>query len=32
MEFDQGYVSPYMITNGEKMIAEFKDAQILITD
>lgn len=32
MEFDQGYVSPYMITNGEKMIAEFRDAKILVTD
>lgn len=32
MEFDQGYVSPYMVTNTEKMVAEFKDAQILITD
>lgn len=32
MEFDQWYVSPYMITNGEKMIAEFRDTPILITD
>ncbi|MDD5769575.1 MAG: chaperonin GroEL [Candidatus Gracilibacteria bacterium] len=32
MEFDQGYISPYMITSGEKMLAEFRDAQILITD
>jgi len=32
MEFDKGYVSPYMVTNGERMEAEFKDAQILITD
>ncbi len=32
MEFDRGYVSPYMITNPERMEAEFKDAQILITD
>jgi len=32
MEFDQGYISPYMVTNTEKMIAEFKDAKILITD
>ena len=32
MQFDQGYVSPYMVTNGEKMIAEMKDAPILITD
>ncbi|MAG12838.1 chaperonin GroEL [bacterium] len=32
MEFDKGYVSPYMITNGERMEAEFKDSHILITD
>lgn len=32
MEFDRGYVSPYMITNPERMEAEYKDAQILITD
>tara|TARA_B100002051_G_scaffold276831_1_gene329860 strand:+ start:16225 stop:17889 length:1665 start_codon:yes stop_codon:yes gene_type:complete len=32
MQFDQGYVSPYMVTNPERMESEFKDAQILITD
>jgi chaperonin GroEL len=32
MEFDRGYVSPYMITNTERMEAEYKDAAILITD
>ncbi len=32
MEFDRGYVSPYMITNPERMESEYKDAQILITD
>lgn len=32
MEFDKGYVSPYMVTNPERMEADFKDAQILITD
>lgn len=32
MEFDSWYISPYMITNGEKMTSEFKDAHILITD
>jgi len=32
MEFDQGYISPYMVTSTEKMLSEFKDARILITD
>lgn len=32
MEFDRGYVSPYMITNGERMEAIYKDAYVLITD
>lgn len=32
MEFDKGYVSAYMVTNGERMEAEAKDAPILITD
>ncbi|MCH2188580.1 chaperonin GroEL [Candidatus Gracilibacteria bacterium] len=32
MEFDSGYLSPYMVTNSEKMIAEMKDAPILMTD
>jgi len=32
LEFDKGYVSPYMITNTDRMEAEMKDATILITD
>ena len=32
MQFDKGYVSPYMITNPDKMEAEMKDPVILITD
>lgn len=32
MKFDNGYISPYMITNGEKMEARVNDAAILITD
>lgn len=32
MQFDQGYISPYMITNAEKMEAIFEDPYILITD
>lgn len=32
LEFDRGYVSAYMITNAERMEAEYKDVPILITD
>ena len=32
MRFDKGYISPYMITNPEKMQAEYDDPYILITD
>ena len=32
MQFDKGYLSPYFVTNAEKMTAELSNAQILITD
>ncbi len=32
MQFDKGYVSPYMVTNSEAMKAEYNDPYILITD
>jgi len=32
MEFDQGYISPYMISDNEKMLAIMKNSPILITD
>ncbi len=30
MNFDKGYVSPYFVTDGEKMLAEFEDAYLLL--
>src|SRR6476661_3272477 len=30
MQFDRGYISPYFITNAEKMVAELEDPHILI--
>ena len=32
MQFDRGFVSPYIATDTEKMICEFDDPYILITD
>ena len=32
MRFDKGYVSPYMVTNAERMEAEYNDPFVLITD
>ncbi len=32
LQFDKGYISPYMITNPEKMEAVLEDPYILITD
>ncbi len=32
IEFDKGYVSPYLITNSERMEAEYRDPAIIITD
>lgn len=30
--FDKGYISPYMVTNAERMEAEYSDPAILVTD
>jgi chaperonin GroEL len=32
MQFDRGYISPYFVTNAEKMVAELEDPHILIYD
>jgi len=32
LQFDRGYISPYMITKSERMESEFEDPYILITD
>ncbi|MEX0934979.1 MAG: chaperonin GroEL [Candidatus Paceibacterota bacterium] len=32
LQIDKGYISPYMVTNSERMEAEYKEPQILVTD
>src|SRR5246127_133476 len=32
MQFDRGYISPYFITNAEKMLVEFEDPHVLICE
>ncbi len=32
MQFDRGYISPYMATDADKMVADLDDPYILITD
>jgi chaperonin GroEL len=32
MQFEKGYISPYMITNPDRMEAEYTDSYILLTD
>src|SRR5438132_4709898 len=30
MQFDRGYISPYFVTNAEKMLVEFEDPYVLV--
>jgi len=32
LEFDKGYISPYMVSDREKMVCEMEDAYLLVTD
>ena len=32
LEIDQGYISPYMMTNSDRLEAEYKDVAVLVTD
>lgn len=32
MEIDRGYISPQFVTNPEKLLVEFEDAKVLVTD
>ena len=32
LEIDQGYISPYMMTNPDRLEAEYKDVSVLVTD
>lgn len=32
LEIDKGYISPYMVTNAERMEAEYNDPAVLVTD
>ncbi|MFA5945670.1 MAG: chaperonin GroEL [Patescibacteria group bacterium] len=32
MQFDKGYMTPYMVTNAERMEAEYSDVPVLVTD
>ena len=32
MQFDRGYLSPYMVSDTEKMIADLDNPYVLVTD
>ncbi|KAJ8553324.1 hypothetical protein K7X08_024002 [Anisodus acutangulus] len=32
MQFDRGYISPYFVTDNEKMVAEYENCKLLLVD
>ncbi|KAJ8452089.1 hypothetical protein Cgig2_016670 [Carnegiea gigantea] len=32
MQFDRGYISPYFVTDSEKMVAEYENCKVLLVD
>ena len=32
MQFDRGYISPYFVTDPERMIAEYENCRLLLVD
>ncbi len=32
MQFDRGYISPYFVTDPERMVAEYENCRLLLVD